>query len=278
MRGSQSAYVGRMHRRSCAYWHALLLLASFAVCRAQANGAEPEPIYLRFEISAGLGIHFMTLQATVAYTRETYWISAEAKTRGVADLLLDLRSRFEVRGRVTPGALRPYVMRAETHRRGADYRTRIDYRADGNVSAEVSPPPDSRVTQAVPAQIQGTIDQLTAYLVLARAVAARRSCTLRLNVFDGRRRYDLEFADASAEPLPVFGTVQACRMTRYKIAGFPVDTAAGARSDGGKVWLARLLPGELAIPVRVEFAGEYGTFTAELAELRGHGAQLRFTE
>jgi hypothetical protein len=32
------------------------------------------------------------------------------------------------------------------------------------------------------------------------------------------------------------------------------------------------------VPVRMEFDSEFGTFTAELAELRGRGVHLRFKE
>jgi hypothetical protein len=32
------------------------------------------------------------------------------------------------------------------------------------------------------------------------------------------------------------------------------------------------------VPVRMEFGSEFGTFTADLAELRGRGVDLRFTE
>jgi hypothetical protein len=41
---------------------------------------------------------------------------------------------------------------------------------------------------------------------------------------------------------------------------------------------ARLVPGDLMIPVRMEFASEFGTFTAELAELRGRGVYPRLAD
>jgi hypothetical protein len=282
MSGGDPAYLMRMHgrsRRPGLHWKAPVLLLTLAVCRAPAEATEPDPIYLRFEILGAPGVHFMTLQAIVGYARETYTISAEAETRGLTDLLLDLRSRLEVHGKVTAVALRPDALRADTHRRGADYHTRVEYRADGGVSAELSPPPDSRVTPVTPPQMRGTIDQLTGYLALARTMATRGACTLRLKVFDGRRRYDLEFTDAPGETLPGIGTTQVCRMARYRIAGFPLDAGGSGTRDQGRVWFANLLSqGELAIPARVEFIGKLGTFIAELAELRGRGVHLRFTQ
>ena len=35
---------------------------------------------------------------------------------------------------------------------------------------------------------------------------------------------------------------------------------------------------DLMVPVRMEFASEFGSFTAELAELRDRGADLRLSE
>jgi hypothetical protein len=96
--------------------------------------------------------------------------------------------------------------------------TRINYGADAAVTAEVTPPPAQPIAAATAAQMHGTIDQLTAYLVLG------------------------------ATPRPT------------------------------RLVFAQLLPGDLVIPVRMEFASEFGTFTAELAELRGRGADLQLAE
>ena len=221
----------------------------------------------------------MTLTTTVDQSSEGYSITAEAETRGLVDLFLDLHGRLEVRGRITAGTLLPEAMRAETHRRGADLYTRIDYGAEGTVTAEAKPPLADSTVPATPAQMRGTIDQLTAYLVLARNLARRGSCALALAVFDGRRRYDLNFADgAASETLPGIGATQVCRMSRRRIAGFPADRGGNEMADQGKLWFARLLPGDLMVPVRIEFASEFGRFTAELAELRGRGVDLQFAE
>jgi hypothetical protein len=173
----------------------------------------------------------------------------------------------------------PEAMRAETRQRGVDRRTRIDYRADGTVAAEATPPPPRPVTLVAPEQMRGTIDQLTAYLALARRLGRGGSCALELAVFDGRRRYDLSFSDLAPETLPaVADPARVCRMSRRRIAGFPVDAGGTERTDQGKLWFARLLPGELMVPMRMEFDSEFGTFYADLAELGGRGVDLRFME
>jgi hypothetical protein len=92
-------------------------------------------------------------------------------------------------------------------------------------------------------------------------------------------RYDLSFTDLDPETLPGFvGPMQACRVSRHRIAGFPVDRDGTGTTDQGKLWFARLIPGDLMVPVRMEFGSEFGSFTADLAELRGRGVDLHFTE
>jgi hypothetical protein len=178
---------------------------------APARMAESDAIYLRFEVFGGPGLHFLTLQVSVEQSTGRYSLAVDAETRGLADLFVDLHSRIETRGTSSADALLPEAMVAETRRRGVDLHTRIDYAADGTVTAEATPPPDGTVA---PAQMRGTVDQLTAYLALARHLARHRSCALALAVFDGRRRYDLSFTDLDFETMPSFaGPIQVCRMS-----------------------------------------------------------------
>jgi len=150
---------------------------------------------------------------------------------------------------------------------------------DGTVTAGTGPPLNRPAVPVTAAQIRGTIDQLTVYLALARHLVSSGCCALTFAVFDGRRRYDLRFADAPSEVLPhIDGPARVCRMWRHRIAGFPADSNGNETTDQGKLWLARLAPADLMVPVRMEFASEFGTFTADLAELRGGGKYFRFLE
>jgi Protein of unknown function (DUF3108) len=266
-------------RRCIAWRRSFSLLIALAICSGSARAEDPDLIFLRFEVFAGPGLHFLTLQVSVEQSQERYSLTVDAETRGVADLFVDLRSRLEARGRVSGDALFPDAMRAETHRRGIDLHTRIDYGTNGAVVAEVTPPPTGEVTPVSAAQMRGTIDQLSAYLQLARHLAARSACTLALQVFDGRRRYDLTFTDLPPEVLPGFPSeTRVCQMRRRRIAGFPIDRGGDQAADQGKLVFARLVPGDVMIPVRMEFGSEFGLFIANLAELRGRGVELRLTE
>ena len=141
-------------------------LLALTICGGSARDAESDSVFLRFEVFGGPGLHFLTLQVNVQQSQEQYSLAVEAETRGLADLFVDLRSMLEARGRIAGDALLPEAVRAETHRRGVDLHTRIDYGANGAVVAEATPPPTGAVTPVSPAQMRGTVDQLTAYLEL----------------------------------------------------------------------------------------------------------------
>jgi hypothetical protein len=198
-------------------------------------------------------------------------------------VFVPLTSHSEVRGRLGADSVQPQVYRGEVHRSGVDTRSRVDYAADGAVIGE-STPPAMTPWPVTPALMRGTVDQLTALFMMERQLAARASCALTVAVFDGRRRYDLHFADGAPETIAVAGkrgagtTAQVCYMRREAIAGFVDDSGTSEGAHAGKLWYARLLPGDLMIPVQMEFSTEFGAVTGRLGELRGRGAHLLLME
>ncbi|MBO0739158.1 MAG: DUF3108 domain-containing protein, partial [Alphaproteobacteria bacterium] len=180
------------------------MLLVFACSGEPACASEPDAVYLRYEVSGGPGLRFITAQVTLSLSGTGYSLVVNAETRGLADFFAGMRSRLEARGRISGDTLYPEEMRTETHQVGTDFYARTHYWPDGMVSAEASPPPGSSVTPVTPAQMRGTIDQLSAYLALARHLAIRGSCALVLAVFDGRRRYDLSFTDLPPESVSGF--------------------------------------------------------------------------
>ena len=127
--------------RTRAYRKTVSLLLALALFGVPGRAAEPDAIYLRFEVFGGPGLHFLTLQVSVDQSRERYSLVVDAETRSFADLFVDLRSRIEARGRISADVLFPEAMRAETHRWGIDLHTRVDYAANGAVTAEATPRP-----------------------------------------------------------------------------------------------------------------------------------------
>jgi len=133
------------------------------------------------------------------------------------------------------------------------------------------------------AATRDTVDNLTAYLRLERQLARTGSCALTARVFDGRHAYDLVFADAGRTVLSpaggqkFSGNAIACRMTRRYPDGI-VDSEKDEGAREGTIWYARLVPGDLLIPVRMEMDTQLGVVEGYLAELHGEGVDLTLME
>jgi hypothetical protein len=54
----------------------------------------------------------------------------------------------------------------------------MDYRSDGSVAADTTPPSPALQNPAAANQIRGTVDQLTAFFILERQLALHSTCAL----------------------------------------------------------------------------------------------------
>jgi hypothetical protein len=258
----------------------------FAALRAvAAPAAEPDPVALRIEIYGFAGFHVLTNRTSLATSGDRYWITMDLDTRGIAAIFIDLNSHSEVDGRLTGEAVHPAAYHSDVRRNGVDRRYRIDYRTDGTVDADTTPPSVALRTSAVADQLRGTVDQLTAFFILERQLARSTTCALVVPVFDGRNRYNIRFTDAGAETLSpsgrqhFSGPTRVCNVTREDLADFPVSNSPGEGTyRAGKIWYAHLAGSSQMVPVRMEFATEFGTVEGYLAEVSGRGVDLHFMD
>jgi hypothetical protein len=248
-----------------------------------AQAADPDRIEMRIEMFGTAGIHVATNRTIVEEAPERYAITTDVESRGIGAVFINLTSHSEVHGRLTNTAARPQAYLGEVHRNGVVTSSRVEYAADGAVKAESTPPVETR-TPITPPLMRGTVDQLTAFFIIERQLASRGSCALVVAVFDGRRRYDLHFTDvvpAASQSIAdrnFNGATQVCRMRREAMAGFLDDSGRTEGAYEGTLWFARLVRGDMMIPVQMEFSTEFGTVTGRLAELRGRGVHLQFTK
>ena len=262
---------------------AISLLTTIVALAAPAQ--ESDAVDLRIEVYGFAGFHVLTNHTKVAAAEDRYAIATDLDTRGIASIFVDLTSHSEVRGRLTYDAVRPDAYHGDVRRNGSDRRYRIDYRADGTVASDQTPPSAVLQSSAAVDQMRGTVDQLTAFFILERQLAQRGSCGLVVPVFDGLSRYNLRFTDARVEtlspegPQRFAGPAVACNVSREDIAGFPANQDAnGGTYKRGKIWYARLAGSSQMVPVRMQFDTEFGTVEGYLAELRGRGVDLRFID
>jgi hypothetical protein len=260
---------------------ALLPIGGLLVLAVAALAQTPPPsdrILMRFEVFGFAGLHAVTSRTEIQEVGEHYKIASDLTTRGVTGMLVSLAEHSEVRGRRTADSVLPEAFRSDIRRNGVDRHDRVDYHSDGSVDGGASSP------SITPEKLRGTVDNLTAYFLVERHLGRDGACNIVVPVYDGRLRYDLRFTDRGEKILTQVGgqrfagATRVCRMKRVEIAGFPIDGKESEGAREGTVWYARLMPGDLMLPVRMDLETEIGSVTAYLAELHGRGVDLNLME
>ncbi len=258
-----------------------LLLTVAATFPAAAD----ETVTMEFEGFGPAGLHVLNTHTIIEETPVRYEIEGDFATAGLGAFFASVANRSVTQGREVADKPQPVTFDSETDRDGVVQHLRVDYKADGPPNGSVTPPPKEPVTPVNFNQLAGTVDNLTAYLLLERQIAQSGNCQLRVPVFDGRHRYDLQFSDGGRHVLTpasgqnFSGPTQACRMTRTEIGGFYVDKKHEEGASAGTIWYAPHLPGgDLAVPVRMEMQTEIGTVALFLAQLHGPRVDLKLMD
>ena len=259
------------------------LLLTTAALRPAA--AADDVVKMEFEGFGPAGLHVLTTHTTIAEGSAAYEIEGDFSTTGLASLVASVANRSVTQGRDVGGQPRPVSFDSATDRNGAVQHLRVEYKPDGTPNGSATPAPKEPVTPVAYTQLAGTVDNLTAYLLLEKQVARGGGCALRVPVFDGRHRYDLQFSDGGRHVLSpadgqnFSGQTQVCRMTRTELGGFYVDKSHEEGARAGTIWYAPLLPqGSLAVPVRMEMETEIGKVELFLAQLHGRGVNLKLMD
>jgi len=271
--------------RRWAFPVALALIATPAVAA--------DKIAMRVEVFGMGGMHVATDRTTIEETVSNYAISGDLKTGGLAGLFQDFQSHATARGRLTATGAQPDSYNADIKRDSGERHDKVDFRA-GAVAAGSSTAPAKGAAKNSVSEVSAapaisaakpprdTVDPLTAYFLVERRLGTGGDCTMSLPVYDGRHRYNLQFADAGDQDLSASGgqhysgPAKACKMSRENVAGYPTDKLEMPKR--GTIWYARLMPGDLLLPVKLEMVTDIGSVTGHLAELHGRGADLKFKE
>jgi hypothetical protein len=260
----------------------LALAGVLMLAAAIPTAAAGDVVEMRFEGYVA-GLHVVSTQTVIEETPVTYLIRGAYETAGLGAVFASRANHSEARGRKAGGRPQPESFASETTSSGVVQRDRVDYRPDGPANGSSTPAAEP-VTAVDAKQLTGTVDSLTAYLLVERQVARGGGCALTVPVFDGRHRYNLRFSDAGNQILSAAagqkfaGTAHACRMVRDEIGGFFVDKNHVEGAPAGTIWYAQLMPGDLATPVRMEMETEIGAVSIYLSQLRGRGVNLQLME
>lgn len=249
---------------------------------ALAGPAAGQSLRLGYEAYAG-GLHVMSFGIRVEETGGEYRVATDLRTRGLADLLVGMHLDSHAFGTVRRGDLVPfrYLSQSRFGRRSSSLL--VEPRQDGGFFVQATPPraADERRTPVPVASLSGAVDPLTAMLRASRTVAASGTCRQRVPVFDGRRRYDLVFADDGVHRLAATrysrfaGPARLCRVRQERIGGFLVEEDGEDIGRESLLWIASPLPEALPVPVRVEVDTGWGGLTIHLDEVESEWGSVR---
>ena len=263
-------------------WCSAGLLLAAGLAGTTAAAADPAPLDLSYELTLG-GLTVMSFDLDVRTSGQRYVMNFAGRTRGMLSLFGsgDIASSSEGRLR-SDGATAPEVFVSRSDGSEGGRRSEIDYGADGPATWTVEPKPGSdgeALTPIPPASIPGTRDILASLYDFSVALAGGQGCRRDMRVFDGRRRFDLEFSDRGPELVEpegagfYAGPARHCHLDLVRIGGYPTDRSRFLSGDEAEFWLAPVLAGEPPVPVEIVFRGRFGMMHARLAVAR-HGAEF----
>ena len=252
-----------------------LAAAAILAVGGSTAGAEARRVELGFDFYGG-GLRLATMQTESRLDDGGYRIAAAFKTEGILDWIVGLELNSSAEGRLGPDGGAPTRFKSVTGGRWTGRVVEMTFAADGTADAKVSPPPDDDKREAVPAELRrGVFDPLSASLLTAMFMDPLAVCQRTLAVFDGRRRFDLEFKVIAPENLkrssysPFDGRALKCSVTYQRIAGFKKKKRKRRNEPPPyTIWLARFEETGLTLPVRLEAETKWGSLIAHLARLQ----------
>ena len=245
---------------------------------AVASAAALPPIELRYDVYTA-GVPALSLRLDIQMAPDRYRIVADMETRGLVGFVYSWRHRGVTEGTIEDGVLRPTQYRATSDAGGTIKTARLVYGRDGTVTATADPATEEG-RDPVPLDLtRGSVDILTAVLNVTRRMDETGRCEGAVPVYDGRRRYDLVFAEGGADRSNVLtvSAVRRCQASMRRLAGFlktlsPWDDGDEARAAA--ISVATLRDDMPVVPVRLDLATPIGMAYAELSSVTIDGRPL----
>ena len=259
-----------VRRRACA----ALVVAAALLFGPPAADAEPRIVQLGYDFYGG-GLHLASIETESRLDAWRYQIDAILRTKGIFDLVVGLKLTSRAEGRLDSDGGAPSRFRSVAAGRWTGHRIELDFTADGTAEAKVTPPADDDDRDPVPVSLRrGVFDPLSASLLTALFLDPDAACRRRLPVFDGRRRFDIQFTALASETLIASdyshfaGTALKCGVTYRRVAGFRKEPLHQSEPTPITVWLAHFEEAGLTLPVRMEAKTRWGVVLAHLARFK----------
>ncbi len=237
---------------------AVTLLAPALLLAAPAVAEDAGNLHATYQTYAA-GLHVADATAEFGFGRWSYQLRVAFHTTGLVGFFYQAHQVNSVTGSWTEHSLAPHEFTLDGLWRDQQRATLIEYDA-GTPRVRTLVPPNGPERQTVPPDLQAnTVDTLSALAGMIRTVALSGRCEGSVHTYDGRTATVLSAHTVGTETLEptgrsIFsGPALRCDFESRILAGFLTDDSEEAhlRPLHGSAWLAPMVPGEMAIPVRM---------------------------
>lgn len=215
-----------------------------------------------------------------------YRIASHFETSGIVSALWDAHIDATSSGQIGPRGIAPAAYDS-MYRRGTTHhqRVRVTFPNNGVPVTYAEPPYNTAKYPVTDEEKRSGYDPLsaaTAFLAGLRA-SPGKPCGTAAPVFDGRRRYDIEFTYVRDEQVKLdaglySGKAHLCQLHYNQMAGFkPKILKEGRALPPAYAWVAEIASasaplGYYLVPLKAWSSTGYGTVTATLTTMKLDGA------
>jgi hypothetical protein len=206
------------------------------------------------------------------------------KTGGLVGVFYDAKIEANSVGYVAPNTLRPRNYNADAMSRKRQI-TQLAYTASG-IQLFANPSYNTKRFPVPDELKRDTLDPVSAmtFAISGISVTPQKPCGDTLHVFDGARRYDVEFrfiknVDMKADEEGYAGPAVKCEVIYKQIAGFKPSVDQGKKTYPIYVWGAQFETTQqgpqqrFIVPVKIETETSYGTAKAIARKIMVDGTQ-----
>lgn len=264
---------------------------SLALAGAVEGESTTQSVEMAYEFYVG-PLHVLSMQATLALSEDSYELTSFGETRGITNLIFNMENTTESLGERGQNGMEPTYYRQQSDSRWGEWMVEMSYQ-DGNIFKLVTDPnpEDEGVLPVSPEDMANTIDPMAAFLLGARE-ASPGDCAQTIGVFDGRRRYDLEFSAADPDAiekadrkdLPRNDNFFWCQLQFKRVSGFEdwereEDEASRERrerreNDPVIMLLGYFDQGKITLPIYGRIKSDFGTARTKLTKLTINGVSM----
>ena len=235
---------------------------------------------------AFLGIPFCHTQYDIRVGSDGYHTDSHFETSGIVSAFWQATIDATAAGQFTAAGISPAQYDSHYRRGGKPpRRVKLSYGSDGMPVLFADPPYDTHKYPVTDAEKKAGLDPLSAATSVLTAIreSATNPCGTTAPVFDGRRRYNIEFTYLRDEALKLdnglfTGNAHLCQLRYNQIAGFkPKILKEGRELPPAYAWLAEIpnasAPhGHYIVPLKLWASTGFGTVTATLTQLKVEGS------